>query len=366
MSTSNLFSQMYTNSIIIREEVTEIVDSIAIINRFDRDAISFDGHKPQSFKFFERLIKHASTQELIQLVEHNNAVVQCYSIKALGQKDSVDLLPILISQLTNLKHIQGACGCFPYTMKVFDYAFSEIEYHRKYGKITLDDKQINEIDSIILYNDYSDYFAYLNQFRNTISDSNKRNRGIDMTLSMYQATSLNEILNRIEPKKSYYERIREIAVDSICGNVIITLAKYKEQKDIPIIKKFFPKYHIHDTYLKAIFEFPDTIFLNDLYLIQLQYLDIEYCRAFMICNYYTTLVQFKNQQSIEIINYGIENLKYDKNLNCHLDALYAALELYPDNYYERVKNNIELNTDREERIKSIMNYYKIKRSKAKR
>lgn len=350
---------METDSILNREEVTEIVDSIATINRFDCEAISFGGHKPESFKLFEKLQKYSTTQELIKLVEHNNAIVQCYSIKALEQRDSVDLFPILLSQLTNLKSIHGMCGCFPFTMKVFDYVYSQIEYHSKFGNITLNDNQINKIDSIILYNDYSDYLVYLNQFRKTKSDSNNRSRRIDMTLSMYQASALDEILKRIEPKKSYYERIREIAIDSICANIIITLSKYKEQKDIPLIKKYFPKYHIHNTYLKAIFEFPDTSFLNDLYNLQLQYLEMEDCRINMICNYYSTLMQYKNQRSIEIINYGLEFFIYDKNLNCHLDALYAALELFPDIYYEKIKNKIELTPNRNARIKHIIKYYKI-------
>ena len=77
----------------------------------------------------------------------------------------------------------------------------------------------------------------------------------------------------------------------------------------------------------------------------------------MICKYYTVLLQYKNQQSIEIIKYGLENMQYHKNLNCHLDALYAALEIFPEHYYDEIKNSIPISQKRKERIEAFVEDY---------
>ena len=77
----------------------------------------------------------------------------------------------------------------------------------------------------------------------------------------------------------------------------------------------------------------------------------------MVCKYYTVLLQYKNQQSIEIIKYGIENMKYTKNRSCHMEALYAALEIFPDPYYEPIKNSIPITQRQKERIEDFVEGY---------
>jgi len=340
----------------IRKTIIKIAHQLEEINRFDCEAIGLAGQKPESFKLYEKLTANATAQELIQLAEHDNAVVQCYSIKALGERNSVDLLPILLSQLANTKNIIAMCGCFQQTKKVFDYVYSQIEYHEKNGNITLNDHTKDQIYRIILYNDYSDYIAYLNQFRKYPARSNTK--GLDNTLASYRAFALDNVLLNIEPKQAYYKRIRQVAMDSISKNAIIALAKYQQQADIPLIKKYYPTYHIHDTYLNAISEFPDPGFIDDLFTLQLQYLDKEFCRAKTICKYYTVLLQYKNQQSIEIIKYGLKNMRYTKNRNCHLEALYAALEIFPDPYYDDIKSSIPISQKQKDRIEKIVEDYK--------
>ena len=60
----------------------------------------------------------------------------------------------------------------------------------------------------------------------------------------------------------------------------------------------------------------------------------------------------------DIIKYGLENMKYTKNQTCHLEALYAALELFPDPYYNVLKNNIPISQNQKIRITRIVDNYR--------
>lgn len=344
----------------VRQNIIEIANQIEKINRFDCEAIGHNRQKPASYKLYEQLTANATVKELIQLVEHHNAVVQCYSMKALSEKDNVDMLPILFSQLSNAKNLVAMCGSTEQTLKVFDYVYGQLQYLEEQKKVTLDNDLKDQIYQNILYNNYDDYVAYIKQFKGKSASSSIKQTGMDKSLALYHATSLDDILLKIQTKQTYYNRIREITMDSICENAIIALAKYQNPADITIIKSYFPKHKIHTIWLKAVFEFPSPWFLTDLEELQEQYLEKEYCRINMVCRYYTVLLQYKNQKSIEIIRYGLENIKYTKNRNCHLEALYAALEIYPDPYYSELKKNVPIAQNRKDKIQNIIEDYKKK------
>lgn len=341
----------------IRANIIELANQLGKINRFECELVGVGRNKTESFRLYEQLTLNATVKELLQLVENDNAVVQCYAIKALGENKSVDMLPILFSQLSNAKNMLTVCGSSQQTEKVFDYVYAQLNYHETEGNITLSENQKDQVYQNILYNNYTDYIAYINQFR-TQSDAAVKQQGMDKNLATYRPTALDDIMLKIEPKPAYYNRIHEIAEDSICKNAIIALAKYQLRADVSLLKKYYPQNQMHTTWLSAIFEFPDPWFLGDLEELQKQYLDKQYCRVNMICRYYAVLLQYRNQQSIDIIKYGLENMKYTKNQTCHLEALYAALELFPDSYYDVLKNNIPINQNQKVRIKRIVDDYR--------
>lgn len=342
----------------IRPTIIEIVNQLSEINRFECELVGVGRNKTESAALYQQLTLNATTKELIQLVEHDNAVVQCYSIKALGEKESVDILPVLFSQLSNAKNMLTICGSSQQTQKVFDYVYAQLKYYEKKGKITLSENQKDQVYQNILYNNFTDYITYINQFKNHTSESTGKQKGIDNNLANYRPTALDDVLLRIQPKPAYYQRIREITEASISNNAIIALAKYQRKEDVALIKEYYPKFQNHTTWLNAILEFPDPWFLSDLEELQKQYLDKQFCRVNMICRYYAVLLQYKNQESIEIIKYGLEHMKYTKNQSCHLEALYAALELFPDPYYNNLKNNVPITQKQKERIKRIVEDYK--------
>ena len=342
----------------IRPNIIELANQLGKINRFECELVGIGRNKTESFRIYEQLTLNATVKELVQLLEHENAVVQCYAIKALGENKSMDMLPILFSQLSNAKNMLTVCGSSQQTQKVFDYVYAQLNYHETEGNITLSENQRDQVYQNILYNNYTDYIAYISQFRNQSVNAAVKQQGMDKNLATYRPTSLDDILLKIDPKPAYYKRIREIAEDSICKNAIIALAKYQSHADVSLLKKYYPKNQMHTTWLSAIFEFPDPWFLGDLEELQKQYLDKQYCRVSMICRYYSVLIQYRNQQSIEIMKHGLENMKYTKNQTCHLEALYAALELFPDSYYDVLKNNIPINQNQKVRIKRIVDDYR--------
>lgn len=341
----------------IRPNIVELANQLGKINRFECELLGVGRNKTESFRLYEQLTLNATVKELIQLVENDNAVVQCYAIKALGENKSVDILPILFSQLSNAKNMLTVCGSSQQTEKVFDYVYSQLKYHEEEGNITLSASQKDQVYQNILYNNYTDYIAYIKQFRIQKGNAAVKQQGMDKNLANYHPTALDDVMLKVEPKQTYYKRIREIVEDSICKNAIIALAKYQMRADVSLLKKYYPQNQMHTTWLSAIFEFPDPFFLSDLEELQKQYLDKQYCRVNMICRYYAVLLQYRNQQSIDIIKYGLENMKYTKNQTCHLEALYAALELFPDPYYNGLKNNIPITQNQKVRITRIVDKY---------
>lgn len=342
----------------IRPVIIEIANKLSEINRFECELVGVGRYKTESYTLYQQLTLNATIKELIQLVEHENAVVQCYSIKALGEKTSVNILPILFSQLSNTKNMLTICSSSPQTQKVFDYVYAQLNYHEKKGRISLSENQKDQVYQNILYNNYSDYLAYIGQFQDHPANASGKQQGIDNNLANYRTTALDDVLIKISPKPAYYDRIREFTEASISNNAIIALAKYQRKEDVALIKEHYPKFQMHTTWLRAIFEFPDPWFLSDLEELQKQYLDKQYCRVNMICRFYSVLLQYKNPKSIEIIKYGLENMKYSKNQTCHLEALYAALELFPDPFYTNLKNNIPITQKQKERIERIVEDYK--------
>lgn len=339
----------------IRQNIVDIANKMEVINRFDCESVGLNRTKPESYKLYEQLTINATVKELIQLVEYDNAVVQCYSIKALSEKESVDMLPILLSQLSNVKNVVSLCGSTQQTQKVCDYVYTQLQNLEKNEKIFVTATLKDQIFQNILFNNYSDIIAYISQHRGQSARSNTIKP--DKILASYNAYALNDVMLRIEPKANYYNRIREITKDSICKNAIIALAKYRKQTDVPLIKQYYPVHRNHTTWLKAIYEFPDAGFIDDLFTLQLEYIDKQFCRTNIACRFYTVILQYKNPQSIEIINYGLDNMKYTKNRNCHLEALSAALELFPYSYYENVKNSIPITIQQKDKIQYIVQEY---------
>ena len=339
----------------IRQNIVEIANQLEAINRFDCEIVGLNRVKPESYKLYEQLTANATVKELVQLVEHNNAVVQCYSIKALGEKGAVDMLPILLSQLSNVKNLVSLCGSTQKVQKVCDYVYSQLQDLEKNEQIFVTSSLKDQIFQNILFNDFTDIITYISQLRGQSSGS--KNPEQNKILASYEAYALNDVMLRVEPNPDYYNRIRKITEDSICKNVIVALAKYQKQSDIPLIKQYYPVHHNHTVWLKAIYEFPDPGFIDDLFTLQLEYIDKQFCRTNLACRYYTVLLQYKNEQSIEIINFGLDNMKYTKNRNCHLEALYAALELFPFSFYKPLKNSIPITPSQNGKIQRIIEDY---------
>lgn len=339
----------------IRQNIVDIANQLEKINRFDCEAVGINRAKPESYKLYEQLTTNATVKELIQLVEHDNAVVQCYSIKALSERASVDMLPILLSQLSNAKNVVSLCGSTQQTQKVCDFVYAQLQNLEKNEKIFVTTSLKDQIFQNILFNDYSDVIAYNRQLKGQSAGSNTTKP--DKILANYKAYALNDVMLRVEPKPPYYNRIRLITEASICTNAIIALAKYRKQTDIQLLKQFYPDHHNHTTWLKAIYEFPDPGFLDDLFTLQLEYVDKQFCRANAVCGYYTVLLQYKNEQSIEIITYGLENMKYTKNRMCHMEALYAALELFPYSFYDIFKTTLPITEKQNNKIQAIIDDY---------
>lgn len=126
---------------------------------------------------------------------------------------------------------------------------------------------------------------------------------------------LNEIHYQIPVNIKYYEKIRNIVLESNSSSLLITLAKYQNENDIELIKSF------KESSFPAIEEFPNNKFLPFLE---------NYINLYNEFSYMFAISKFCNQEGIElvskIIDLKINNLESSEcNNNYCLEAFYNQI-----------------------------------------
>ena len=74
----------------ISKPTKKIVKTIEKVNELMGSAVYYSGIRPEQWDNFVKLKKIATTQELIELTNHKNGVVRCYSFWALSHKKEID------------------------------------------------------------------------------------------------------------------------------------------------------------------------------------------------------------------------------------------------------------------------------------
>lgn len=158
------------------QDVDSLVNSIAKENRVECEAIGFVGGSSILYKKFEKLKGKASKEELIQLTNHDSLAVIGYSSYALIDRELVEPNKLLERFINQEENVSTFCGCIMSgetlsSLIYHRYWNSRVEYPNdgNYEKYEINDsKELQKMDSLILYAKNPDWILLSRAFENRI------------------------------------------------------------------------------------------------------------------------------------------------------------------------------------------------------
>lgn len=227
--------------------------------------------------------------ELLKLMNFENPLVRVRAYRTIIYRNEPDYFPILLNHLDDTAKVtwwyyDDAAGEF----MVSDLMIRKAESERKLTQ--------SQKDSLV---------------------------DIVLTKHLYLGTA-EWMIQDIEPKEKYYPIIKQTAQKEFtsCHDLSNTysLAKFKKQEDIPLIKKNFSEYtdnpYCNVYYFKTFEIFPDTAFFP------------------LLTKYFDKVIKKQKQQSYNDLKYYCRAVAQYKTQNS-LDILVALTkkETYPDSWY---------------------------------
>jgi hypothetical protein len=293
----------------ISNKTKKAIKRIESVNELMGSAVGYSGTQPKQWDNFEEFKKIATKEELIELTNHPNGVVRSYSFWALSHKKNVDLFSIVKEHINDDEEISTMFGCIISKDKVGDFFIDVItpEY------IDLDSKKINskeltELDSLLIY------------------EPNKLS-------ARYSA------INRAEPTENLYPKIRELVIEEKNQSALVTLAKYKKEQDIEIIKNNRSEndkvesgyYH---TYV-AISQFPRPEFIPLLETNLNKTLDnTHYSNEWR--ELYKAIASYKNNKAVELLKIPFSKVEHQNIKKYHIKFVYGAIQEFQDPIYNEL------------------------------
>lgn len=296
----------FTHTNELSQKTKNIVSDLIEYGEITGRAVGYSGKKPKQWDNFTDLKKNASDQELLLLTEHPNSVVKCYAFDLLVNKRNKNSFNILKKNLKDTTSVSTQYGCIGSMTRVNDYFIESISRPNPDNEyLTESDK--NTLDSLILFTP------------NLISD--------------YK----NRLIERIEPKEKYYERIRELALKEN-NSAIIAISKYQRESDIELINIQLKNVDTDIQYygLKAVKNFPNEKSFEQVK--EIHSVEIKKPTSFnyaMLRELYQSIVNFKNESSRELLEKTInESSGYTKQY--HSEFIWLALKKYPNEIYNGI------------------------------
>lgn len=105
----------------ISKSILQIAKDMAKENEVHNAAISVAGEKTLQYRRFEGLIKKATLNELLELVEHPNPAVRIYAFWALAKREFEKLEAVLMAHAADEQLVYHIQGCLGGDIKVIDF-----------------------------------------------------------------------------------------------------------------------------------------------------------------------------------------------------------------------------------------------------
>lgn len=292
----------------ISSQTKIIVAKIEKENTLMGNAVGNAGIRPKQFDNFTELQTKATKIELQELTNYPNGVVRCYSFWALTYDTSFNLLPIIIKHIPDEENVSTTFGCVESSEKVGDFFIKLVtpQYVDLSSKKLTPD-EFDYLDSILIYTPNKLY-------------------------------AKENAINRTRQNEASYERIRELVLKENNQSALVTLAKFKRKKDIPLIlnnKLTGERYNqLFFTY-KAISEFPDNAFLpllkRSLYeAIEKGAWSTEWREL------YKAIASFKNDTALQLLKVPFIQTKHENIRPYHIDFIFGAIQ----DFYTPIYNEL--------------------------
>lgn len=283
--------------------VTQLVKEIATDNVLQGPAVGVAGKRPEQWDRFEALKSTASDDELLALTDDTNAVVRCYSFTALAQKNTVDLLPVVLKHLADSAVIHTFFGCLKSSQRTGDFFLETVTANYDSTSFFLTNSQNKIIDSVLLF-----------QKGNILEAKNR-------------------MLSELQPAEHYYNRLRQLVVEEKNKTAVIALARYRKPQDKSFIEALLNDEINHRFGLSAVINFPDASFfptLEQILFRKIKKNTNNYDGDLLTL--YQAIIQYKTKESKQLLKKALQETK-DMQHIYHSDYIHHALKKYPATIY---------------------------------
>lgn len=246
----------------VRPEIDSLVKKIAEGNVLESEHIGYGGEPSTQYQIFIELRDKATMKELINLLKHKNNVVKGYASWALVDRKYQKLSDILLRFLNKDYKVIAQDGCIEAKEDLANAFYYRVFYQKHYNDLSVEDSlffrsQLEELDHVILH-------------------------------SRRKTTLFNKALENNNQNPKNYEIIRKLAKKQKKNSaILIALAKYKKQSDIP----FFIQQGKNA--FSAIAMFPDTAFWEFL---------MNYQSEERSLDYFSAIASFRNDSALSVLN----------------------------------------------------------------
>lgn len=316
----------------LRPEVEEVVSNFDEYLWLD---LGLNHNNPQKI-YFDRLKSIATNEELVLLTDNGSEVTKCYAFNVLVERNSTDLMPIVLKHLYDKGYVNTWYGCLKSWERVSDYFLQEITSKPNTpSSFTLNEKQQSQIDSILIFD---------KKITAVVSRSN--------------------VLIKLKPERKYYNRVREIAIEDSINSGVVPLSKFNNPQDKQFIISKLASKNENDKYygLWAVRNYPDNTFFPFIKAIHKRETESGQS-CFIIRMLYQAIVQYRNQESKDLFDLTFNTIKLNTALSlpkcggcrseCHSKFMWLAIEKYPNDIYKSYQEKLVLTQWQ----KNDMNYW---------
>ena len=304
----NCFGQLQFDKMKISRQTLQTVSKIEKVNEVMDKAVGNAGIRPEQYDNFTELQKRATKDELVELTNYPNSVVRCYAIWALYYDSSANLFPIIIRHLNDTTSIKTQFGCIGSREKVGDFFINVVTpQYIDLDLKKLSDSELIALDSILVYTPNTLY-------------------------------AREKAIGRVKPNENLYLKVRELVIKENNQSALVTLAKFQQEQDIPLILKNNTGNKSDDDFFytyKAISEFPNPAFLpllkrNLNATLDDTHYDNEWSEL------YRAIASYKNDTALNLLKIPFTHIKHQEIREYHMEYVFGAVQSFYSSLYDEL------------------------------
>lgn len=299
----------------IKRKTIKIVNKIEAINEVMGGAVGYSGTTPEQHYNFEKLQKVSSIQELIQLTNHPNAAVRCYSYWGLcldeKLKNSDTIFQILKRHLNDKEEIQTQFGCLGGNEFVSDFFLRLVlprGYSTDFYMYELNNTQIKEVDNLLLWREQESF-------------------------------GQNSAILSLEETEENYPVVKKLVIERNKVIALPKLAAYNKAEDVEEILKFYNTHQDDDDidrqFYFSVQYFPHQNFFS--ILKEKQEIELNNVKSIdLTLELYGAIASYKNQEALKLLKLPLQKFN-DKIVKEEYSRILAQVAFdFSDSIYDEL------------------------------